>query len=112
VPSAFRAIEVCLHAAPTRVGFYEGQFFISGGAPLLEEGSRLHTPALRAFEFVDRKVVASWMLFDASERQWLAAVWASIIHAKIKRHGAYLCALATTEPEKNLAQQYGLDISR
>jgi hypothetical protein len=67
---------------------------LSGGDYLLSEDDfGLHTAALRAFKFVDRKIVASGMLFDASELYRLAASSAGIIHEKVKRHGASLRGL-------------------
>jgi hypothetical protein len=60
---------------------------------LPEDDSGRHTGALRAFEFVDRKVTASWMLFDMSQLYRLAASRAGIIHKQVKRHGASLCGL-------------------
>jgi hypothetical protein len=61
---------------------------VSGGDYMLsEEDSGPHTPAVRAFKLVDRKVAASWMLLDNSELYWLAASRAGIIHKKVKRHG-------------------------
>jgi hypothetical protein len=61
---------------------------LSGGDYLLSEDDfGLHTAALSAFKFVDRKIAARRMLFDASELYRLAASRAGIIHAQIKRHG-------------------------
>ena len=67
---------------------------MSGGDDLLSEDDfGLHTAALRAFKFVDRKVAASGMSFDTSELYWLAASRAGIIHEQVKRHVASLCGL-------------------
>jgi len=66
---------------------------LSGGDLLSEDDPGRHTAALRAFEFVDRKVAASWMLVDMSQLYRLAASRAGIIHKQVKRHGASFCGL-------------------
>jgi hypothetical protein len=65
-----------------------GGLSLSGGnCLLLEEGLGRHTPAVRAFKFMVRKVAANWMLLDNSGPYWLATSRAGIIHKKVKRHG-------------------------
>ena len=71
-----------------------GDLSLSGGDYLLsEEGLGRHTPAVRAFKLMDRKVGASWMLLYNGEPYWLATSRAGIIHKKVKRHGGILCKL-------------------
>ena len=71
-----------------------GDLSLSGGDYLLsEEGLGRHTPAVRAFKLMDRKVGASWMLLYNSEPYRLATSRAGIIHKKVKRHGGILCKL-------------------
>jgi hypothetical protein len=67
---------------------------LSGGDYLLsEEGLGRHTPAVRAFKLMDRKIGASWMLLYNSEPYRLATSRAGVIHKKVKRHGGILCKL-------------------
>jgi hypothetical protein len=80
--------------SPKGVAFRRGGLSLSGGDRLLsEEGFSLHTPAVRAFKLMHRKVATRWMLLDSSELYWLAASRAGIVHKEVKRHGRVLCEL-------------------
>jgi hypothetical protein len=54
----------------------------SGGDLLLlpKEESGFHSPAISAFERVDRKIAACSMLLDTGEVYWLAAFGTGVIH--------------------------------
>jgi hypothetical protein len=94
-PYAFRPLsERRKGPSPKGAVLRRGGLSLSGGDCLLsEEDFGLHTPAIRAFKLVHRKVAARWMLLDGGEPYWLAASRAGIVHKEVKRHGGVLCEL-------------------